>query len=131
MAVFDEALTASQVEALYSGEATPLNIDQVSELPPPEEVPAFVPGSWTMVIIPDIQKCTQDAVFIQVLINMMEWIRDHKTERNIVIALQEGDITDDNDDDGGIQWVRAKSGLSILDGQIPYVLATGKPRLRP
>ncbi len=125
MAVFDEALTTSKVEALYSGEATPLNIDQVSELPPPGESPAFVPGSWTLVIIPDIQKYTQDAVFIQVLTNMMEWIRDHKTERNIVIALQEGDITDDNDDDGGIQWERAKSGLSILDGHVPYVLATG------
>lgn len=124
-AVFDQALTSSQVAALYSGDATPLDIDQVSEAPPPVETPAFVPGTWTLVIIPDIQKYTQDAVFIQVLTNMMEWIRDHKTERNIVLALQEGDITDDNDDDGGIQWMRAKSALSILDGHIPYVLATG------
>ncbi len=125
VAVFDEALTSSQVAALYSGQATPLTVDQTPELPPQAEDPAFVPGSWTLVIIPDIQKYTQDAVFDKILINMMEWIRDHKTERNIVIALQEGDITDDNDDDGGIQWVRAKSGLSILDGHIPYVLATG------
>ncbi len=56
---------------------------------------------------------------------MMEWIRDHRKERNIAVALHEGDITDDNDEDGAFQWENARQSLSVLDGVIPYVLATG------
>ena len=131
VAVFEEALTSPQIAALYSGEASPLSIDSVSDAGFPIESPAFSPESWTLVLIPDIQKYTQSEIFSPILTTMMEWIRDNASQRNIALALQEGDITDDNDDDGGIQWVRAKASLSLLDGVVPYVLATGNHDLGP
>jgi hypothetical protein len=125
VAVFDGVLTSSQVEALYAGEATPLNVHEIPDVPPGGESPEFDPESWTMVIIPDTQKYVLSTHFAPIYTQMMEWVRDHRADRNIAIALHLGDITNDNDDDGGIQWERARESMAVLDGEVPYVLSTG------
>lgn len=84
-----------------------------------EGVP-FEPGSWTIVVVPDTQNAARS--FPQVFIDSMQWIVDEKTNRNIQLMLHEGDIVDDNNT---AQWQNAKNAISLLDGEVPYVLVTG------
>ena len=96
-------------------------LDVLPPPPPVDEPAAFVPGSWTMVVLPDTQRyCyTENAhIFNQ----MTQWIVDNKDDRNIQLVLTEGDITDNN---SAGQWTFAKTALSKLDGHVPYVLVAG------
>lgn len=88
---------------------------EVNEPPLP-----FIPGSWTIVILPDTQTyCSQyPGLFdLQTL-----WILDNKDKYNIVYVLQNGDITDHNTK---LEWERADRALGRLDGIMPYAIVTG------
>ena len=80
----------------------------------------FVPGSWTMVVIPDTQN--YNASYPAIFSDITTWIKDNKDVYNIGLTLQEGDITDDNN---STQWQNAKNAISILDGEVPYILSPG------
>lgn len=85
------------------------------------ETKPFQDGSWTMVVLPDTQEMVDDGP--ELFVEMMQWVVDSRSARNTQLLLHEGDIVDEGD--SARQWVDAKDALSRLDGQIPYVLATG------
>ena len=88
---------------------------EVNEPPLP-----FVPGSWTLVILPDTQTyCSQYPGLYDL---QTHWLADNKDKYNIVYVLQTGDITDYNTQ---LEWQRADRALSRIEGIVPYVLVTG------
>ncbi len=104
----------------------PVTIDTAHDPTP------FTPGSWTMVVIPDTQNYidTKDPALLPgIFIQMCNWIVANKDARNIGLVVFEGDIVDNNDRefDGtpAYEWTLAKKAISVLDGDVPYVLVTG------
>ena len=83
---------------------------------------AFVPGSISMVFIPDTQIYVSSASNNEIFKCMTQWIKDNAVARNIEMVLHGGDITNDNITS---QWLAAKESMSILDGFVPYALAVG------
>ncbi|MGD9128274.1 MAG: dockerin type I domain-containing protein [Planctomycetia bacterium] len=124
VAVYHGVLDADGVAGLYDGTYTPQTVPVLDQLPvpPPVEEPApFTPGSWTMVQLPDTQIYTEDptgTIFNQ----MTQWIVDNKEARNIGLVTHVGDITNHNTD---AEWAVAKTAISKLDGEVPYVLCPG------
>jgi hypothetical protein len=93
----------------------------------------WVPGSWTLVVLPDTQRYTdtrwdKDLVIFR---TMTQWIADNKKARNIVFVLHEGDITSGNTasvtpPNTVAAWQAASDAMAILDeASIPYSLTTG------
>ena len=124
VAVYHGVLDADGVAGLYDGTYTPQTVPILEKLPPPEPVeePApFTPGSWTMVMLPDTQVYCDDSTG-KIFNNMTQWIVDNKEARNIALVTHVGDITNSNYDS---QWTVAKTALSKLDNEVPYVLAVG------
>ena len=62
---------------------TPVRADDPPPLP-------FVEGSWTIVLLPDTQRYSQN--FPETFRNQTRWIVDNKERRNIAFVLHEGDI---------------------------------------
>ncbi len=90
-----------------------------------EDTPSFVPGSWTMVVLPDTQRYTDPTTDpgLQTFGQITQWIADNKQSRNIKFVLQEGDITGGNT---AATWQVASNAMAILDtASVPYSLATG------
>lgn len=80
------------------------------------------PGSWTLAIMPDTQHYVDNPANYANLIAQTQWIKDHAASHNIAMVLQEGDVTQNNDP---TEWQRARDGMSILDGFVPYAIAPG------
>ncbi|TWU26075.1 lamin tail domain-containing protein [Bythopirellula polymerisocia] len=96
----------------------------------------FVPSpdaAWSMVIFPDTQNYVKNASQVPILSEMTQWVRDNRESWGIQLVLQEGDIVNNNDtvtpnsgdQDSSQQWQHAKDAFSLLDGQVPYIFATG------
>ncbi|MBN2578708.1 MAG: metallophosphoesterase [Pirellulales bacterium] len=83
-------------------------------------VAPFVPGSWTIAIMPDIQHYSTYYPGLTRL--QTQWIVENKEKHNIVYVLQNGDLTNHNTPK---EWKRASRGLGILDGVVPYALVPG------
>jgi hypothetical protein len=80
----------------------------------------FVPGSWTLVVLPDTQNYS---TYYPGLFNLQtQWIVDNKDRYNIVYVLQLGDITNLNSE---IEWERASRAMARLEGLLPYALVLG------
>jgi len=82
---------------------------------------APVRASWTIAVLPDTQgygSPTNAPGFRA----QTQWIVDNKAALSIEMVLHEGDITNQNRDD---QWLIAKSAMSTLNGQVPYMMALG------
>jgi hypothetical protein len=86
----------------------------------PTNVPSFVPGSWTLVVLPDTQIYTLD--YPELFRDQARWIVANKNRYNIKYVLHEGDFTNDN---SPTEWANSKSAMSILDGQVPYAVVRG------
>ncbi len=80
----------------------------------------FVPGSWTLVILPDTQKYSRH--YPGLLQLQTRWILENKDKNNIVYVMQNGDITNNNT---GPEWERASRLFGILDSAVPYALVPG------
>lgn len=87
--------------------------------PKPPAAP-FVDGSWTIAIMPDIQNYSTDYPGLTRL--QTQWIAENKDKRNIVYVLQNGDITNFNNEK---EWESASRAMEILDGVVPYALVPG------
>jgi len=97
--------------------------------------PAFTPGSWTLVMLPDIQSYVDHAAHYPLLTGIMQWIVDNRDELDIALVLQVGDIVYQNDvpipllssgDQASAgQWDNAQRALHMLNGVAPYILVTG------
>ncbi|MBN1910360.1 MAG: metallophosphoesterase [Pirellulales bacterium] len=111
-----QAAWAAETESNKKKKKKPAKKPEKPKLP----VPPFVPGSWSLVILPDIQNYS---TWYPGLIRLQaQWILDNKKKRNIVYVLQSGDVTNRN---SKLEWERASRGLGLLDGKVPYALVPG------
>ncbi|MGD9635410.1 MAG: lamin tail domain-containing protein [Pirellulales bacterium] len=112
-----------------SNHASPGFVDAVPQAP-------FAPSpdaAWSMVVVPDTQNYVKSTEHRGKLDQMTQWIRDHREEYKIQLVLQEGDIVNNNntnsptsgDQTGTEQWQNARNSFSILNGQVPYIMAAG------
>ena len=101
-----------------------------------EQQPLIAPSpdaAWSMVVIPDTQNYVKDTAYKGILTQMTEWIRDNRDEFKIQLVMQEGDIVNNNDTDsptsgnqtGTEQWQNVRDSFAVLNGHVPYVMATG------
>lgn len=86
----------------------------------------FVPGSWTLVLLPDTQKYS--LLYPETFICQTQWIAKNKDKYDIRYVLHLGDITDENSD---AEWQNARKAMAELDGKVPYALATGNHDYTP
>lgn len=90
-------------------------------------------SAWSMVIMPDIQNYAKSSTRKAILNEMTQWIDDNRAAWNVQLVLQEGDLVNNNDtttptsgdQTSAQQWQNVKDAFQTLDGQVPYVLATG------
>jgi len=91
-------------------------------------------GSWSMVMIPDIQNYVKWGRNQPVLDLMMKWIEENIDTLNIKMVVCVGDLIQNNekiinDYDGNQtsqqQWEAASRAFGILDGKVPYIAAAG------
>lgn len=87
---------------------------------PKPPVAPFVPGSWTIAVMPDIQHYSTYYPGLTRL--QTQWIAEHKEKYNIVYVLQLGDLTNFNNEK---EWDRASRGMAVLDGVVPYAIVPG------
>jgi len=85
------------------------------------DVAPFVPGSWTIAVLPDTQVYSQS--YPELFKDQTRWIIENKDRFNIKYTLHLGDIV--NVPTAPDQWVNAKAALSMLDGIVPYAFVTG------
>jgi hypothetical protein len=93
---------------------------------PPPKTPDFVPGSWTLALLPDTQVYAEKYPGLFTL--QTHWIARHKDKYNIRYVLGLGDVTEHNT---GIEWRRAREALAELDGRVPYALVPGNHDYAP
>lgn len=91
-------------------------------------------GSWSMIMIPDLQNYVKWNRNQPILDLMMAWIEDNIDTLNIKMVICVGDliqspekITNDYDGDQTTrrQWAAVSNAFSRLDGKVPYIAATG------
>jgi len=87
----------------------------------PAEAPGFVPGSWTLVVLPDTQIYSQN--YPELFEDQTRWIVENKERHNIKYVLHLGDIVNNNTD--LVQWTNARAAMSVLDGVVPYAIVPG------
>ncbi len=80
----------------------------------------FVPGSWTLAILPDPQFYSKTYPGLFHL--QTRWIVENKDKYNITYVLTLGDLTHNNNDQ---QWQRASNALGRLEGVVPYTIVLG------
>jgi hypothetical protein len=80
-----------------------------------------VPGSFTLVVLPDTQGYTNER-FAHHYHAQTQWIADNAQKYNIKNVLHLGDVTDNN---LCPQWEIARAAMKRLDGVVPYAIATG------
>jgi hypothetical protein len=90
------------------------------------KTPDFVPGSWSLVLLPDIQYYTE--TYPGLLTMQTHWIAKNKDKFNIQYVLTLGDLTQNNSD---AEWQRVKESFDELDGRVPYTLALGNHDYTP
>ncbi len=81
----------------------------------------FASGDYSIAVIPDTQSLTSS--YPEKLNAQMQWIKDHAEEQNINLAVQVGDLVNNNGSQ--TEWNRIKGALEILDGYVPYVFVPG------
>ena len=82
--------------------------------------PEFVPGSWTLILLPDTQYYSEQYPGVFTL--QTHWIAKNKDKYNIRYVLHLGDITNGCTDR---EWRRAQEAMSELDGKVPYAIVPG------
>lgn len=92
---------------------------------PPSPLP-FVPGSSTIVALPDTQIYSER--YPQHFLSQTRWIRQQLKEHNIVAVFHEGDITNRNTPE---QWENAQRAMDELYGRVPMIVAPGNHDMGP
>ncbi|AXY76864.1 serine/threonine protein phosphatase [Paraflavitalea soli] len=91
-------------------------------------------GSWTLVMVPDLQNYVKWGRNQPLVDLMMAWIVDNIDTLNIKMVMGMGDLVENdgkitNDYDGDqtskSQWDYVSKAFSKLDGKVPYIAATG------
>lgn len=105
---------ASYVRSVQEGRAPKVRVT-----PPPVPRP-FVPGSWTIAVLPDTQYYSEK--YPEVFEAQTRWIAQHAKDLNIKYVLHLGDITNKNVEP---QWQAATQAMARLDGVVPYAMVGG------
>ena len=85
----------------------------------------YVPGSWTLVVVPDTQRYTDAATDpkLEIFKRITRWIAENRQARNVKMVLHEGDITASN---RRSHWQVASDAMTILEkAGVDYSLAPG------
>lgn len=94
--------------------------EQLQITPPPRQVRDYVPGSWTLVLLPDTQ--VYSLRYPGLFLTQTGWIVQNRQRLNIACVLQLGDITNNNT---VREWENARSALTLMDGKVPYAFCPG------
>jgi 3',5'-cyclic AMP phosphodiesterase CpdA len=90
--------------------------DEESEV---ESLP-FVPGSFTIAVLPDTQGYSEHRPWI--FDAQTAWIAENADKRNIEFVLHLGDVVEWN---SRTEWGNAQRAMSRLDGVVPFAIALG------
>jgi len=91
-------------------------------------------GSWSLIMVPDIQNYVKWGRNQPILDLMMSWIEENIDPLNIKMVVIVGDLVENNDKiindhDGNQttqqQWEAVSRALAKLDGKTPYIAASG------
>jgi len=114
--------------------ATAAALQKEAELPA-EPADLITDGSWTLVVLPDIQSYDDHSQNFPILQEMMQWIVGNVKTCHIALVLQVGDIVYQNgiplasmgtgDQNSTGQWSNAQKALFMLNGVAPYILVPG------
>ena len=92
------------------------------------------PGSWSMVLVPDVQNYAKYYQNQPILDVMNQWISANVENLNIKMVLCVGDLVEQDQvilpgHDGDVpskeQWEFVSKSFGILNHKVPYILATG------
>ena len=106
---------AEHVMNVAEGTAQPLAVT-----PSPRVVREYVPGSWTLAVLPDTQVYAMR--YPGLFYSQTGWIARNRDRVNIKYVLQLGDVVNNNTPR---QWRNARDAMSLLDGIVPYAIAPG------
>jgi|GEM_PF-1973697 len=81
---------------------------------------------FSIIVLPDTQ--IYSASYPEIFASQTQWIVDNKDNRHIAFVLHEGDVTNNNCIS---QWDNADAAMSILDGEVPYVMVPGNHDMGP
>ncbi|MDD5704802.1 MAG: metallophosphoesterase [Kiritimatiellae bacterium] len=84
------------------------------------EPPDFVPGSWTLVLLPDTQNYSEQ--YPGMFAAQTSWIVQNKDRYDIRYVLHMGDLVNCGAER---EWRHAQEAMSLLDGKVPYAIAYG------
>jgi 3',5'-cyclic AMP phosphodiesterase CpdA len=90
------------------------------DITPSSAQPNFAEGSFMLAVLPDTQ--VYSLLYPGIYTAQTAWIASHVQDRRIPYVLHLGDIVDTNTH---LEWQRAAQAMSLLEGVVPYVLATG------
>ncbi len=91
-------------------------------------------GSWSLIMVPDLQNYVKWGKNKPILDLMMAWIEDNIDSLNIKMVMCVGDLVENNEkitnDYAGNQttqrqWESVSKAFAQLDGKVPYIAATG------
>jgi hypothetical protein len=82
--------------------------------------PVFGAGSSVIAVLPDTQYYTLN--FPGIFFAQTSWLATNAQRLRIPYVFHLGDIVDQNTP---LEWQRAAQAMSLLDGTVPYALATG------
>lgn len=111
------AISAAAIQFLLADPSHAANADPIAT------------DSWSLAILPDTQYYARD--FPATFNAQTQWIKDHHESHKIQYVLHVGDIVHNNTvsasnlNPNTVQWGRARSAMSLIDGVVPYALAAG------
>lgn len=88
--------------------------------PSPRTAREYVPGSWTLAVLPDTQ--VYSLRFPGVFTAQTGWIVQNRERLDIRYVLHLGDIVNNNTPR---EWANARAAMSLLDGVVPYAMVPG------
>jgi hypothetical protein len=92
-------------------------------------VPGGLLGPFTLIAIPDTQKMVQYSGRAPMVEAMAQFIVDEHDTRGIAFVTHVGDVVEHPDIE--VEWTRARKGLDLLDGVVPYSVAIGDHEYLP
>lgn len=96
------------------------NTEALNITPPPRQVEEVVPGSWTLVLLPDTQ--VYSLRYPGLYLAQTGWIVQNREKQNIKFVLHLGDITNNNTVG---EWENARTAMTLMDGKVPYAFCPG------
>ena len=85
---------------------------------------------FTLIALPDTQAyvcCDGRRGTPAIFTAQTQWIVDNLDDLNIDFVTHEGDVVDDASNEQ--EWLDGDAAMGLLDGEVPYSVAVGRPRI--